>query len=56
VKWGTLEDDNIGRWVVNWKNGCRVVRSNELDKSLEDIVEVREEIDQEVDTVGCNGI
>ena len=56
VKWGTLEDDNIGRWVVHWKNAGRVVRSDELDDLVEDVFKVREEIDQEVDAiVGRNG-
>ena len=41
VKWGALEDDNIGRWVVRWKNAGRVVRSDELDDSVEDVFKVR---------------
>ncbi len=50
-----MEDDNICRWVVCWKNAGRVVRSNELDDSVEDVFKMREEIDREVDAVGCNG-
>jgi hypothetical protein len=45
VKWGTLEGDNICRWVVHWKNAGRVVRSDELDDSVEDVFKMREEID-----------
>ena len=56
MKWGTLEDDNIGRWIVHWKNAGRVVRGDELDDSVEDIFEVRKEVDRRVDAVGRNGI
>ena len=41
MKWGALEDDNIGRWVVHWKDTGGVVRRNELVDSLENIFEVR---------------
>jgi hypothetical protein len=55
VKWGTLEDYNICRWVVHWQNAGRIVRSDELDDSVKDVFEVRKEIDREVDAVGRNG-
>ncbi len=55
MKWGAVEDDNICSWVVHWKNAGRVVRSIELEDMVEDILKVREEIDQEVDAVGRNG-
>ncbi len=55
VKWGTLEDDIIGWWVVLWKNAGRVVRSDELDNSVKDVFKGREKINHEVDAVGCNG-
>ncbi len=50
-----MEDDNIGRWVVHLKNAGRVVRSDELDDSVEDVFNMREEINREVDAVGRNG-
>jgi hypothetical protein len=56
VKWGTLEDDNVGRWIVHLKNAGRVVRINELDDSVEDIFKVRKEVDREVDAAGRNCI
>ncbi len=56
MMWGSLEDDNIGRLIVYWKNAGRVVRSNELDDLVEDIFEVRKEVNQKVDAVGCNVI
>ena len=56
MNWWALEDDNIGRWVVHWKDAGRVVRSDELDDSVENIFEVGKEVDREVDSVGRNGI
>ena len=41
MKRGALEDDNIGRWVVHWKDAGGVVRSNELDDLVESIFKVR---------------
>jgi hypothetical protein len=55
VKWGTLEDGTIGRWVFHWKNAGRVVRSDALDNEVNDVFEKRKEVDRKVDAVGWNG-
>ena len=56
MQWGALEDDNIGRWIVHWKNAGWIVGINELDNLVEGIYKVRKEVDQVDDTIGCNGI
>ena len=51
-KWGALEHDNVRRRMVPGEDAGRVLWIHKLRNSVEDILEVRKEVNREVDAVG----